>query len=228
MKLYFIYHKSPKKCRELEDIVSDLENFFEFDDGGVRPVRASESRWISHKLNAMKRVLSKYGAYTKYLTALSEDSSLKSVDRVKLLKYCRKWIQGKYVIGCAIFIDSLVHCAIFSKVMQFDEIDILGVLTSLLKIIKETDKLKSKSLEEWPTIAGIKKKFRNEDGKVTYQNQELSGFDERYYTNKYQDYCSKVTDCIKSRLAWFDVELMRDIIHYYLFYSVILSTQGRN
>lgn len=29
LRLYYVYHKSPK-CRELEDIISDLKDFFEF------------------------------------------------------------------------------------------------------------------------------------------------------------------------------------------------------
>ena len=70
-RLYYLYEKSPKKCRELESVITDLEQCFEFDDDGVRPVRASGSRWISHKLNAMKRVVSKYGAYTAHLSVLS-------------------------------------------------------------------------------------------------------------------------------------------------------------
>ena len=39
-----------------------------------------KARWISHKLNALKRVLSKYGAYTNHLAALSIDSNVKSTD----------------------------------------------------------------------------------------------------------------------------------------------------
>ena len=50
----------------------------------MRPLRASGSRWVSHKLNAMKCVLSKFGAYTSHLKALSTDSSVKSVDHAEL------------------------------------------------------------------------------------------------------------------------------------------------
>lgn len=53
LKLYYLCKKSPKKCRELEDIVCDLKNCFNFDDNGLKPVRMSWSRWIAHKLNAM-------------------------------------------------------------------------------------------------------------------------------------------------------------------------------
>lgn len=44
LRLYYIYENSPKKCRELAEIANDLRQFFEFDDGGLRPVRASSSR----------------------------------------------------------------------------------------------------------------------------------------------------------------------------------------
>ena len=53
----------------------------------MKPVRASGSRWIGHKCNAIKRVLSKFGAFTNHLAALSEDVSMKSVDRSKFKGY---------------------------------------------------------------------------------------------------------------------------------------------
>ena len=52
-----------------------------------------------------------------------------------------------YLLGCAVFVDLLTLCSIFSKVMKSDEIDILAALTSVLKTLKEADKLKSKSLD---------------------------------------------------------------------------------
>ena len=64
LRLYYLYEKSPKKCRELEEIVSDLKECLQFEDGGIKPIRASGSRWVNHKLAALKYVLSKYGAYT--------------------------------------------------------------------------------------------------------------------------------------------------------------------
>lgn len=71
LRLYYIYEKSPKKCRELEDVVGELQKCVEFDSGGVQPVRASGSRWITHKLSAMKQVISKFAVYTHHLTTLS-------------------------------------------------------------------------------------------------------------------------------------------------------------
>ena len=83
----------------------------------MNPVRASGSRWVSHKLNAMRRIIYKYGAYNAPLTKLSEGRSVKSCDRAKLKGYLKKWTYAKYLLGCAVFIDVLRPCSIFSKSM---------------------------------------------------------------------------------------------------------------
>ena len=54
LRLYCLYEKSPKNCRKLEGIITNLKECFEFDDDGVKPVRACGSQWVSQKLNAMK------------------------------------------------------------------------------------------------------------------------------------------------------------------------------
>ena len=107
IKLFYVYERSPKKCRELSEVVADLKEFLQFDDlhktKGVRPIRATGTRWVSHKLNAMKRILSNYGAYTTHLTRLSEDTSVKAVDQAKLKGYLQQWTKAKCFLGCAFF-----------------------------------------------------------------------------------------------------------------------------
>ena len=210
-RLYYVYEKSPKKCRELEEVVADLCQCVEFDDAGVRPLRASGSRWVSHKLNAMKRVLSKFGAYTNYLTALSMDSSVKAVDRAKLQGYLRKWVDAKYLLGCAFFTDLLSPCAIFSKVMQEDSLDVLGAFTSLVRTVKEVNKLSSKPLEQWRTYCTTLTKLS--DGN-SYQCQELRNLSQAksFYESKHDEFCSSVTAGMKARLAWSDLRVIRDVI----------------
>jgi hypothetical protein len=176
LRLYYIYEKSPKKCRQLEEVINDLKTCLILDDNGVKPVRASGSRWVTHKLNAMRRVLSKYGAYTNHLTALSTDSTVKSTDQAKLQGYCRKWVDAKYLLGCAFYVDLLTPCAIFSKVLQSDDLDVLAALMSLLSTIKEINKLSSLPLEKWPTYASTLKKIVLENGERVYQCQSLSKY----------------------------------------------------
>lgn len=132
---------------------------------GIGTDRASGSRWVSHKLNAMKHVSSKYGAYTSHLIALSEDSSIKSTDRAKFSGYCKQWLDEKYLLGCAAFVDILTTYAVFSKVMQSDELNIVGALISLVQTMKETEKLQSLLFCEWPsysaTLMKVERRFIN-------------------------------------------------------------------
>ena len=138
-----------------------------FDDARVKPVRVSGTRWVVHKLNAMKRLISKFGAYTNHLAALSENPSVRSVDKAKLKGYHKTWTQANYILGCALFIDLLSPCAIFSKSMYNDKIEILGALTGVLKTLKETNKLASKPLDQWPTYAAT---IRSQTLKMTVKS----------------------------------------------------------
>jgi 7-cyano-7-deazaguanine synthase in queuosine biosynthesis len=58
------------------------------------------------------------------------------------------------------------------------------------------------------------KKTSSEGEEKVYQCQEIKKYSEAqtYYQNRSQDYCSKVTECIHSRMAWADLHLMRDIV----------------
>ena len=56
LRLYYLYSKSPKKCREIDDIVEDLKGVFEYPKGGNLPIRSQASRWINHKRKALQRL----------------------------------------------------------------------------------------------------------------------------------------------------------------------------
>lgn len=159
--------------------------------------------------------------YTSHLAALSEDKSVKSVDRAKLKGYYRKWTDAKYLLGCALFVDLLQPCACFSKCMQNDEIDILGAIAAVLKAKKEIEKLRSTQLDQWPTYARVCAKCEEEDDSIIYQCQTLEKFSEAqlFFLSNYEEFCSTVNDHITSRLSWNDMQLMRDII-------VVLSSHG--
>jgi len=88
LRLYYLYEKSPKKTRELGEIVEDLKGVFELPKSGNVPVRSQGSRWINHKCKALQCVIDRYGAYRyiSHLTTLTEDTcrSLKAEDRARL------------------------------------------------------------------------------------------------------------------------------------------------
>lgn len=60
LRIYSVYSKSPKKCRELEEVVSELKsilNASELPGGGNRPLRACGTRFVCHKVHALERIL---------------------------------------------------------------------------------------------------------------------------------------------------------------------------
>ena len=65
------------------------------------------------------------------------------------------------------------------------------------------------------------KKLTESDGETSYQLSQLSHISQAkaHYQSNFKRYCSLVTDCLKARLSWSDLELFKDII-------VVLETQG--
>ena len=107
LRLYYLYEKSPKKCRELEDVVSELKEVYEFPKTGNMPVCAQGSRWINHKRNALQHVVDRYGAYLNHLSAVAEDCTTKSEDKAHIKGYIKKWQHSRMIIGAALYIDVL-------------------------------------------------------------------------------------------------------------------------
>lgn len=150
--LYYLYSKSPKKLRELAEVVGGLRQVFEFCEGGDALIRSQGSRWISHKHQALQRIVDCYGVYISPLSALTEDNSVSSTDRARLKGYLSKWQQGKILIGCAMYVDALRAPSILSKVLQEEKFDIVLGLRSILKSKKSLRSLTDLDPLQWPTV----------------------------------------------------------------------------
>ena len=139
LRMYYIYEKSPKKCRELEDIMVELKASLESSEisskGGNRPLRACGTRFVAHKVAALERVIERFGAYFTHLSAMTEDPRMKSVDKQKMKGYILKWQSSQVLLGCAVFRDILNPPSILCKVLQEDEVCICVVraIESILK-----------------------------------------------------------------------------------------------
>ena len=95
LRLYYLYHKSPKKSKELEAIGDDLKEVYHFPKGGNLPVRCQGTRWIDHKRRALQRIVDRYGAYILHLNALVNDSTVKAADKSILRGYLRNGLKGR-------------------------------------------------------------------------------------------------------------------------------------
>ena len=84
---------------------------------GVRPLKATGTRWIDHKIAAMGRVIGKFGFYTQHLQH-SIDTAKKSQDRATLQGKFTKLINAKFLLRCALFTDVLAEAKLFSLITQ--------------------------------------------------------------------------------------------------------------
>ena len=102
LRLHFIYEKSPKKCRVLKDIMEELKACLEPSEmsskGGSRPLRACGTRFVSHKVAALERVIERFGAYLAHLITMTEDSSMQPADRQKMKGYILKWQNSQILL----------------------------------------------------------------------------------------------------------------------------------
>ena len=106
MHLFYLHKKSSEKHRELKNFYLLLEGQFEMYSAGVRPLKATGTRWIDHKIAAMGRVIEKFGLYTQHLQH-TIDTAKKSQDRATLQGKFTKLINAKFLLGCALFTDVL-------------------------------------------------------------------------------------------------------------------------
>ena len=67
MHLFYLYKQSTKKQSKRKNLYELLQGQFEMISTGVRPLKASETQWIDHKIGAMGCLTEKYGLYTMHL-----------------------------------------------------------------------------------------------------------------------------------------------------------------
>ena len=63
-------------------------------------------------------------------------------------------------------------------------------------------------------MANIFSNTHRRERRISYQLQALTHLDraKAHHTSHVKEYCSSITSCLKSRLAWSDLELVRDVI----------------
>lgn len=215
LRLYYLYEKSPKKCRELSDLVNDLKEVFEFPEGGNLPVRAHGSRWITYKRRALQRVVDRYGAYLSHLATLIEDTSIKSTDRQRLKGYLLKWREARMIIGSALYTDAIKPASLLSLTLQDDDINRVQGIKHILKSHSSLKKLTSQNPVEWPVTKVVLSRLKDENGGKVYQGSELHHFRDtttKTCADQALANLKSLDDQMRARLQWSDVDLMRSIL----------------
>ena len=123
--------------------------------GGTHPLRAHGTRFVSHKIEALNRMIDRYGAYMNHLVALTEDRTVKSSDKQKLKGYIKVWKNAKILLSCAVFAEILKPVEILSKVLQNEEICLYESIESMMKTKKNLEKLKVTPLRQLPIVKKV-------------------------------------------------------------------------
>ena len=210
--LFWSYQNSPKKSQELASIVSDLKEVFSLPKGGALPVRCQGTRWITHKRKALQRVIDRFGAYIAHLTTLSQDSSVKAVDRARIQGYLKQWSRTKMLIGSAMYIEILKAPSMLSLTLQCDNLDIIEGINPIVKSVDTLMSLSEQDPLQWPQVKLLLTKV-NDEG--VYQGCALN-----QYSSKSLDQCSahakadlaRLDTKMRERLQWSDMKLLRSIL----------------
>ena len=129
---------------------------------------------MCHKVAAIGRVIDRYGAYMAHLIGLTDDSSVKSVDRQKLKGYVKRWSDAKLLIGCSLFNDILTSAVFLCKALQEDELCIVSAVEAILKATKAIEKVRTAAFEDLPNVKRVLARVHiDENGTHTYQGVDI-------------------------------------------------------
>ena len=147
-------------------------------------------------------MIDRYGAYLAHLTTLTEDSSVRYVDRQKLKGYVLKWRDCKMVLGCVFFHDILKPAALMCKSLKYDEVCVVSAIESTLKASKVIESLRCTPFDELPTVKKVLGRVQHEGGERKYQGVMLTKFEEgvSFLRSHKNDIVEKVTTCLKQRV----------------------------
>lgn len=168
-KIYALYKKSPKrhrKLKEIEEMLSgeDLDVNQAGRTSGVKPVRASGTRWLAHKMSALRKILEKFG-----VSDLSSSRSSKSqrIHRfVELRKYACKFV--------GFFLDLLRPVRYLSLNFQKASADPVTAIYALMKAFKRLNGLKDTPICEFLSVKTfLTQVHESEKSEMTYQNIQL-------------------------------------------------------
>jgi hypothetical protein len=178
LHLYYIYEKSSKKSKELENIVHDLREVYEFKKHGDLPIHSHGTRWITHKRRALLRVVERYGVYIAHLVTLTEDHLIKAVDRARLKGFLLKWKKGEMLLACCLYSDVIKPLSLLSLALQSHDANIVTSIESTLKSLNALKSLSKQDIHDWPTVKLAKSRVTGGHGQEEYQGVMLKDFNQ--------------------------------------------------
>ena len=106
-----------------------------------KPYKSYGTRWIAHKLKAVETVLQNYGVFMQHLESLGQSDS-QALQRADLVGWAKKWIEAKYPIHLAIYLDLLAPLKVLSLSFQKEKYDPVSAIRRITKFSCSMAKLK--------------------------------------------------------------------------------------
>ena len=131
------------------------------------------------------------------------------------------------LLACALFADLLKPVAIFSKSLQYTEVNVVGAIEGILKTKKSIENLKTTAFDDLPSVKKVMSRVqRSEDEsttEMTYQGTKITHYETSvaYLREHKNEFMEAVLDCLKNRVKLQHVDLLTDIL-------TILATHGWN
>ena len=189
-------------------------------EGGNRPLRACGTRFIAHKVVALARLVDRVGPYICHLTSLTENVTVRPVDRQKITGYILKWRNTK-MLGCTYFHDILKPMATLCKALQEDEVCVVHVLEWILKASKNVQKMKDTDVGELPMVKKVLSRVNENNGTFGYLQADLVAYPDAvaYFRAHHQEYSQSIEACLKQRMGSQETDMLTHAL-------TILATQG--
>ena len=176
------YKDSSKKLRKLKNLYPLLKDQYEMYGAGVKPDKATGTRWIDHKLRATQKVVDKYGLYSQHLQNVIADTS-KQTDRATLEGKFKKLIDASVLLRGAVFIDVLAEAKAFSLKTQKDDTNIIDIVESLELMKRNYERLLKRARKDenyvlkLPTLKSVVGEIEDDEhSEQTYQDQKVKRY----------------------------------------------------
>ena len=170
---------------------------------GNRPLQASGTTFVAHKVAALSRIVDRFGAYMSHVQTLIEDPSTKGADKARLTGYVRRWRSGKMLVACAFFHDLLKPAGALCKALQNDEICVISAVEAIIDAVKSIRSLETTAQEELSTVKKLINRMNHAEEEPSYQEVEVVDLEDglEYFRMHQREYTNKILTCIKSRIT---------------------------
>ena len=150
-----LYYNSGKRLRELRSLHEILKEMYSFENRQVKPSKSSGTRWIDHKLRAMKAFIDKRGLYLAHIQNVIADTS-KQNDKATLEGKRRRIAKASVLLKSAMYADIMEPARLLSLVNQkTSKVDIIKQVDAVDKTLKKYEIMKRRAEESDATATSV-------------------------------------------------------------------------